>query len=365
YIRSTNGGTVWSSPARLNDDPPGIVRQQVEPWVTTSPNGWFHSVWYDEREDSTQGVVFQIYYSQSTDGGGSWSPNVRASDGGTDLNVGIPAWGGAAGDYIGIAATNSEIYGAWTDTRRGNEDIYVVRGRLGTTSTPTQTQTPTATRTSTATSTATRTRTPTGTRTATSTATHTSTPGSTATRTFTPTSTISPTRTSTPGSTASPTRTRTATVTPTPAGIISGHKTWQGIGQPSSNNVGLIDVLKVCVGGVTQSYAATTDASGTITFTTGLSNGTYSYQVKGAHNLANSGSLTISGGRATVEFGTQRAGDANGDNAVTSADFAILKTQFGQHGGSADFNNDALVNAADFTLLRGNFGFGGVGFACP
>ena len=153
-IRSSDGGATWSAPARVNDDPTGVVRHQAEPWITTSPNGLFHAIWYDEREDSSAAIIFNIYYSQSSDGGATWSTNVKASDATTDLNIGIPAgsgWNGAAGDYINLAATDTDIYGVWTDTRNGtNEDVYTFRGQLGG-GTPTVTPTgtlPTATSTS-------------------------------------------------------------------------------------------------------------------------------------------------------------------------------------------------------------------------
>ncbi|MDQ2807146.1 MAG: glycoside hydrolase, partial [Chloroflexota bacterium] len=154
-IRSTDGGTTWTAPARVNDDPTGMVRQQAEPWVTSSPNGLFHAIWYDEREDSSANIVFNIYYAQSSDGGATWSANIKASDATTDLNIGIPTgsgWNGAAGDYINLAATDTDIYGVWTDTRSGtNEDIYSLHGVFGG-STPTATTTSQPTTTATATS---------------------------------------------------------------------------------------------------------------------------------------------------------------------------------------------------------------------
>lgn len=199
YIRSADGGQTWNAPARLNDDPAGVVRQQVEPWVTASPNGTFHAIWYDEREDATSNIIFNIYYSQSTDGGATWSANTRISDATSDLNVGIPqgtGWNSAAGDYINLSATNDRVYAAWTDTRSGtNEDVYVAPGILAggsatptlAASSPTSTQTAasgatgTATATSPWTSTATATSITTGTATSTPATSTTATPVGTAT----------------------------------------------------------------------------------------------------------------------------------------------------------------------------------------
>lgn len=58
-------------------------------------------------------------------------------------------------------------------------------------------------------------------------------------------------------------------------------------------------------------------------------------------------------------------GDANGDNAVSVADFLILRAAFGSSDGSptwdarADFNGDGTVSVADFLILRKNFGMSG------
>ena len=64
-------------------------------------------------------------------------------------------------------------------------------------------------------------------------------------------------------------------------------------------------------------------------------------------------------------MGTMRAGDADNDNLVNSADFNILKNSYGKGSGDpgyddrADFNGDNLVSAADFNLLKANFGTAG------
>ena len=52
------------------------------------------------------------------------------------------------------------------------------------------------------------------------------------------------------------------------------------------------------------------------------------------------------------------AGDANRDRAVTIADFARLRQNFGSAGGfsQGDFNYDGSVTIADFAILRRNFG---------
>ena len=173
-----------------------------------------------------------------------------------------------------------------------------------------------------------------------------------------------------PATTATPTPkiipTNTPEITSTPVAPESGHLTWQGISQPNAHNTGLTATLTLCNAGVPTSFTVTTDQNGNFTVNTNLPNGTYPWWIKGPRSLANSGTLTISGGSATVEFGTQRAGDANNTNVDNAQDFAILKAAFGT--GSdlrADFNNDGVVNAQDFTLLKSNFGIAGATANCP
>ena len=104
---------------------------------------------------------------------------------------------------------------------------------------------------------------------------------------------------------------------------------------------------------------------------TGLPDGTYAWKIKQEIALGNAGTLTISGGTVTQEFGTQRAGDCNNTNIDNAQDFTILKNSFGKAPGQAgydaraNFNRDGVVNSVDFTLLKNNFGQAGATQTCP
>jgi hypothetical protein len=110
-----------------------------------------------------------------------------------------------------------------------------------------------------------------------------------------------------------------------------------------------------------------TDASGYFTSTlTGLPSGDYTWRVKGSTYLATCGTITLgTQPAATFEAGTQRAGDVNGDNAVTSVDYSTLRASFGRSCGDplfdprADINGDCAVTVVDHSLLRRNFGSAG------
>ena len=110
-----------------------------------------------------------------------------------------------------------------------------------------------------------------------------------------------------------------------------------------------------------------TDPSGFLSVTVGsLANGTYTWRVKGAKYLANSGTVNLAGAQTTnVEMGQMRAGDSTNDNVVNVSDFNILRTAFGKQVGEpgyddrAEFTGDNAINITDFNFQRGNFGFTG------
>ncbi len=161
----------------------------------------------------------------------------------------------------------------------------------------------------------------------------------------------------------------TSTSTPLPSGVINGHLTWEGIPQPDNRNMLVTSTLVLCNGGSTVYSNANlhTDSSGNFSVITDLPDGTYDWRLKGARQLGNGGTLTISGGSASIEVGTERTGNTNSDNVVNSADFGNLKNNFGLVGvdRSSDFNFDSATNATDFNLLKNHFGQSGVAPTCP
>ncbi|HLG32467.1 MAG TPA: sialidase family protein, partial [Ignavibacteriaceae bacterium] len=70
-IKSTNGGTTWSAPIRINDDLINNVKDQYYPWATVDQsNGRVSLVWYDSRDvPNNQAEVFMAH---SVDGGNTF-----------------------------------------------------------------------------------------------------------------------------------------------------------------------------------------------------------------------------------------------------------------------------------------------------
>ncbi len=83
-IRTTDGGATWSAPVRVDDVLPNDVVDHKVPSVSISSTGRVDVAWFDYRNSNppsptTDGQAADIYYAFSTDGGLTWSPNLRAS----------------------------------------------------------------------------------------------------------------------------------------------------------------------------------------------------------------------------------------------------------------------------------------------
>ncbi len=234
FSRSTDGGSTWTAPARINDDPLGQGIDHFQPTARVAADGTLGVTWYDRRYAAAH-FLYDLAYSQSSDGGLTWSANQRISDKSSNAD--------AVSDYKGIddiGYRKALLYGpdyalaGWLDANQlGNEgDAYVDRAPLGTptatvTSSPTTTPTTTATATVTTTATASPTAgplspTPTPTRTVSSSATPTVMVTLTATVPATATVPVATTATATvrTSPTASPIPTTpSGTVSPTPCAV--------------------------------------------------------------------------------------------------------------------------------------------------
>ncbi len=102
FIKSTDGGTSWSAPVRINDDITNT--DQVMPWMYVKPNGIIDIAWYDRRNDPTD-LMWDIYYTTSTDGGNTFAPNMQVN--GTSFFTPSP-WKTSPerwmGEYLGLVA---------------------------------------------------------------------------------------------------------------------------------------------------------------------------------------------------------------------------------------------------------------------
>ena len=117
--RSTDGGTTWSVPLRVND---ALTGQHFFPTIAASGE-IISMAWYDSRLNTgTTMTMLDVYYAYSLDAGVTFSPNIRVtnvsfnpetiqrSDQPGDHNIFM-------GDYIQIAAAPFAAHPIWSDNR--------------------------------------------------------------------------------------------------------------------------------------------------------------------------------------------------------------------------------------------------------
>ena len=120
FARSTNGGVSWSSPIKINDDP-SVSEYQWFGTMSVAPNGRIDVVWLDTR-DNIGSNISALYYSNSKDGGVTWSPNERLSNYFNSL-IGWPQQN-KMGDYFDMVSDSNGASLAWAATFNGEQDVY-------------------------------------------------------------------------------------------------------------------------------------------------------------------------------------------------------------------------------------------------
>jgi hypothetical protein len=121
--RSTNGGTTWSPPIRVSDDTNG--EYQWYPAIAVDSAGVVTVSFFDRRADPGS-QLYDVYVTQSLDGGLSFRRNVKVSL--ETSNAALDGFGGAfIGDYSGLAVSRGRVTPCWTDTRpsNANAEAYV------------------------------------------------------------------------------------------------------------------------------------------------------------------------------------------------------------------------------------------------
>jgi hypothetical protein len=150
FSRSTDAGVTWSAPMRINDDPQGNQVDHFQPNIAVKSDGLLGITWLDRRYDPDH-FMFDMAYSQSTDGGMTWSANQRVSDASSDPDQiydykGVDSPGYRRGLVFGPDYVLPSWVSAVPASATGN--FYTDHGTFGaptptTTSTGTPTGTPT------------------------------------------------------------------------------------------------------------------------------------------------------------------------------------------------------------------------------
>lgn len=129
YSRSTDKGGTFSPRARLTDDPIATdFANKYVPGISAAPNGRLDAAWADFRDDDGH-LTSNTYYTSSSDGGATWSKNLRISSQGSNRHYGQFANYSDVRGPVGVASDNYGAYISWDDTRNATDaapaqDVY-------------------------------------------------------------------------------------------------------------------------------------------------------------------------------------------------------------------------------------------------
>jgi len=149
FSTSTDQGTTWSPRKRINDDLLGNGADQFHPWAAVNQDGVISIAFYDRRNDPSN-LSFDVYLTQSYDGGQTFTPNKRVSTVSSyplaflssgltktpldpltayygDKPLEASPLAGLIGEYIGISSYGYQNNLVWTDTREGYQAVYTAK----------------------------------------------------------------------------------------------------------------------------------------------------------------------------------------------------------------------------------------------
>ena len=129
-IRSTDGGSNWSNPIRVNDDAVNNGKMQDLTWCSYDVNGDLIVGWRDRRDAAGTGysVPSEIWGAVMRRDSAGFSPNFKISD---TLAPFIATYLDANGnDFMNIAMQNDTMYAVWGDVRSGVLNVWFDRRRI-------------------------------------------------------------------------------------------------------------------------------------------------------------------------------------------------------------------------------------------
>jgi hypothetical protein len=111
---SADGGRNWTAPVRVNTDPIHSGKDHYLQWLAVDPvTGAANVIFYDRRDDA-ENSKSKIVLAQSTNGGRTFTNYFWTTEP-------VELYNESPGDYIGIAARNGRVYGAWTQAAAPSE----------------------------------------------------------------------------------------------------------------------------------------------------------------------------------------------------------------------------------------------------
>jgi Fibronectin type III domain len=123
FSRSTNGGTSWSTPVKINNQ--AGLNDQFNPGLAVDESsGRVSVIYYDTVADSGRKKT-DIWYQTSDDDGATWSSAFKVTTAQTDETVSGADSGNQYGDYNALTGYAGNFLPSWTDRRNNaHEEIW-------------------------------------------------------------------------------------------------------------------------------------------------------------------------------------------------------------------------------------------------
>src|SRR3989454_7562875 len=113
---SDDRGDHWSDPVRVDDDAPASGAYHSRPWVLVDDRGRVYVTFNDYRLGADVPLKAE-YMATSTDGGMTFGPNIRVSDGAYPNMI-------FGGDYDQPAIGGNRPHAIWSDARSGHNHVF-------------------------------------------------------------------------------------------------------------------------------------------------------------------------------------------------------------------------------------------------
>jgi hypothetical protein len=123
-IQSMDGGSTWTSPVRVNDDPVGNGKMQDMSWCSFDLNGDLIVGWRDRRDAPGTGYQqpSEIWGAILRHDSAAYTPNFEISD---TLAQFVAEYLDTSGnDFMNIAMQRDTMYAVWGDVRTGVLQIW-------------------------------------------------------------------------------------------------------------------------------------------------------------------------------------------------------------------------------------------------
>jgi hypothetical protein len=123
FSRSTNGGTSWETPRKINAQT--ALNDQFNPWLAVDEtSGRIGIMYYDTVADSGRKKT-DVWYQTSADDGVTFSAALKVTTAQTDETVSGADSGNQYGDYNGLAGNANTFFPSWTDRRNAaKEEVW-------------------------------------------------------------------------------------------------------------------------------------------------------------------------------------------------------------------------------------------------